>query len=663
MKRRKPRATAPRPSRGVIVQLLAATGLTLAPLAPHLPAWTIAVVLAAVAWRAGNALRQWPLPNKWLRGALAIAGIAGVYASFGRVNGLVAGGCLLTVGAALKLVELRTQRDLRVLVALLYFTLVVNFLFSQDLWTIFYLFACTWLITTALIGSNHSGPATALPWRHTMRISAAFMLQALPFAAVLFILFPRIPGPLWGLPSDDGAEPAGLSDSMTPGDIRKLVLSDAVAFRVHFDGKAAPRVERYWRGPVFSHFDGRRWTPGLVSPIPAKYSVEGSAIRYRITLEPSRTRWLFALDLPDSRNLPANASINGNAVLAASRDNLQRRDYALRSYPRYELSPVLATAAERRDLELPPDIDPRARALAQQWRAEGLTPAQIVDHALRMYRTDGFSYTLEPPPVGRNSIDDFLFRTRAGFCEHYAGSFTFLMRAAGIPARVVTGYQGGSRNLYGDYYVIRQQDAHAWSEVWIDGRGWVRVDPTAAVSPARIDRGVGAALAGTAGVPDFLRDGGSHHWQDLLKARWDWVNTQWDRLVLGYGPELQMQFMRALGLASRPAMVLALTACVLLFMAALGLALSRRARRGIRVDPAQRQWRRATRRLRRYGLRQKPTETAGRFVERVCTVHPASAEWIRAVYAAYIQARYVDPEDDRRRHEHELARLMRAPLP
>ncbi|HEX7380795.1 MAG TPA: DUF3488 and transglutaminase-like domain-containing protein [Nevskiaceae bacterium] len=645
----------------MILQLLAATVLTLAPLTPHLPAWAVVVVLAAVTWRASSALRRWPLPNKWLRGALAIAGIAGVYLSFGRVNGLVAGGSLLTVGAALKLVELRTQRDLRVLVALLYFTLVVNFLFSQELWTIVYLFACTWLITTALIGSNHPGGASTLPWRHAMRMSGAFMLQALPLAAVLFILFPRIPGPLWGLPSDDGAEPAGLADSMAPGDIRKLVLSDAVAFRVHFESTPAPRAERYWRGPVFSHFDGRRWTPGLVSPIPARYTVEGAAIQYRIALEPSRTRWLFALDLPDARDLPPDAAINGNAVLSSTRDNLQRRDYVLRSHPRYELSPVLAEAAMQRELQLPSDIDPRTRALAQRWRAEGLTSAQIVEHALRMYRNDGFSYTLEPPPVGRNSIDDFLFRTRAGFCEHYAGSFTFLMRAAGIPARVVTGYQGGSKNLYGDYYVIRQQDAHAWSEVWIARRGWLRVDPTAAVSPARIDTGVGAALAGTAGVPDFLRVGRNSHWKDLLKARWDWVNTQWNRLVLGYGPELQTQFMRALGLASRTAMVLALTACLVISMAILGLVMNRRTRRGVRPDGARRQWLRATRRLRRYGLRQKPSETAGAFVVRVCELHPASAEWIKAVYEAYVQARYVDPEDDRRRRE--LSRLARAPLP
>lgn len=627
-----------------VFHLLGVLSIVLLPHLQHLPLWVSLALAAAVLWRAAATQRGWKLPSALLRVALTLAACAGIYASYGRVNGLNAGVALLAVMTALKLTELRTRRDVRVLICLLYFILVTHFLFSQELWMAVYLLVCAWLITAALIESNHGG---ALPLRNSLRFAGVMMLQALPLMAVLFVLFPRIPGPLWGLPTDSGAARSGLADSMAPGDIQHLVLSDTVAFRVRFDGPAPARPLRYWRGPVFSFFDGRSWRPGVADQVGLQpvLRLSGKAVKYQIALEPSRSRWLFALDMPDPAALPANAQLDGDAVLLADKDNRQRRLYALRSYPQYQLQPRLRPRLRREDLTLPRHDNPRARALVQRWRTQGLDDQAVIAAAMHMYRTEDFHYTLRPPALpGRNSIDDFLFKTRSGFCEHYASSFTFLMRAAGIPARVVTGYQGGSRNGVGDYYVVRDSDAHAWSEVWLKDRGWVREDPTAAVDPARIDKGIDAALAGTTGLPAFLNPQWQRSLSYAIQARWDWVNTQWNRWFLAYGPDLQQRLMSALGLVDWSRMILALTAAITLMLTLLGLAILRQTGPARVDDAALRIWNKAVRRLRRIGLTQGRGEGAQAFTERVCAAKPTLAPWMRSLCAAYLRARYLDPD-------------------
>ena len=642
---RKRRTTAePMPTATGVLHLLAVLVVVLLPHLPHLPPWLWLALAAAVVWRIAATLRGWqPLPTLW-RGGLTLAACAGVFASYGRVNGLNAGVALLSVMAALKLTELRTRRDVRVLIALMYFILVTHFLYSQELWMAAYLLVCAWLITAVLIESSHGGD---LPPRRSLRLSATLMLQALPLMAVIFVLFPRIPGPLWGLPSDSGAARAGLSDSMAPGDIQRLILSDAVAFRVRFNGPPPPPPQRYWRGPVFSFFDGRSWRPGLANRVEAAPALKlrGPAVRYQITLEPSRSRWLFALDLPDPSALPDHAQLDGDAVLLAGKDVRERRLYALRSHPDYTLQPRLDPRLRRENLKLPPYGNPKSRALAQQWRKQGLDDAAVIAAALRMFRQQDFHYTLEPPPLGHDSIDEFLFRTRAGFCEHYASSFTFLMRAAGIPARVVTGYQGGERNGVGDYYIVRDSDAHAWSEVWLSGRGWVREDPTAAVAPSRIDRGIDAALGDTSGLPAFLNPQWRKSWRYAIDARWDWVNTQWNRWFLAYGPDLQQRLMSALGLVDWSRMILALTAAITFILATLGVVILWQTRVIVTEDTSRRLWNRAVRKLGRLGLRQQPGEGAQDFAARVCAAQPALTPWMQTLCAAYLHARYLDPDD------------------
>lgn len=645
LRRGKARAdAAPLPPTAQNQHLLGVLMLVMLPLVRHLPPWVSLAFAAALLWRFAALRRSWSLPPTALRVALTLIGFAGIFASYGHISGLNAGSALLTIMTALKLTELRSRRDARVLICLMYFVLVTHFLYSQALWMAAYLLVCAWLITATLIETSHVGN---LPARHSLRRSAILLLQALPLMAVMFILFPRIPGPLWGLPADSGAVRSGLGDSMAPGDIQRLILSNNIAFRVRFDGPAPARPLRYWRGPVFSFFDGRKWQPGLIDQSKTRpvLKVSGSEVSYQITLEPSRSRWLFALAMPDPEQLlPSDAQLDADAVLLSAHDNRQRRLYTLRSYPHYVLQPRLTARERRANLELPRYGDPRARALAQRWRAQGMDDRQIIAAAMRLFHTQDFRYTLNPPPLGRNTIDDFLFKTRAGFCEHYASSFTFLMRAAGIPARVVTGFQGGHRNAVGDYYVVRDSDAHAWSEVWLKSRGWVREDPTAAVDPARVDLGINAALAGTGNLPAFLDPNWRRSLSYALEARWDWVNAQWDRWFLAYGPGLQQHLMAALGLIDWGRMILALTVAITVLLGVLGLVLLRQTRVAHPEDPAYRLWSKALRKLRRKGLNPHPGEGPQDFMQRASAAAPEVARWLKRLCTAYLRARYLEPD-------------------
>ena len=630
--------------RAVLLRLLAVLAIVLAPHVQHLPWEETLFVLAVGLWRLLATLRQWrPMP-RLIRIALTIGAFVGVYTTFGNVAGQTAGVALLAVMASLKLTELHTRRDVMVMVMLMYFILITHFLFSQEMWTVLYLLVCAVLITSLLVEANH--PDSALPLRASLRMGGRLVLHALPLMVVLFLLFPRVPGPLWGLPTDAGAARSGLSDEMSPGEIQSLIESDEVAFRVRFSGAVPPSDEMYWRGPVLAHFDGRRWETGYRQPSTATAELGDPAYDYEITLEPQRRPWLLALDLPSRDSLPQDATLNADYQLVAGAEVKERRLYHLSSHPHYRLQTDLPDALRGAFLQLPRGSNPRTRALAQQWRAQGLDDRAIVKAALDMFRGKDFYYTLRPPVLGRNSVDEFLFDTHRGFCEHYSSSFTVLMRAAGIPARVVTGYQGGSRNNYGDYYLVRQSDAHAWSEVWLAGQGWVRVDPTAAVSPQRIEKGIGAALEGTGDLPAYLDPSRrSYQLRAMLQAQWDWANAEWNRWVLGYGPDLQQEILGRFGLSDWSDMILALTAAISLVLGVLGLSLMRQLLPRREADPVQQLWRKACKRLARAGFSQRPDEGPLDFAGRVTAGRPDLATAMERVCALYLRLRYLQTPD------------------
>jgi transglutaminase-like putative cysteine protease len=627
------------------LRLVAVFAFVLAPHAAHLPVWCSMSVAALAVWRVFAVKRHWPSPPRVLRAALTLITFMCVYVSFGRVNGQTAGVALLVLMAGLKLTELGERRDAMFLTFLLYFILITHFLFSQDLWTIAYLLVGVLLITALLADMSHDG--AALPLYTSLRVSGVMIAQALPLMVVMFVLFPRLPGPLWGLPSDNGAARSGLSDTMSPGDIAHLIQSDATAFRVRFIDPPPPPYQRYWRGPVLDTFDGRRWTvsPQSSSDTPAAVRLEGASIRYEVILEPTDQAWLFGLDAVDRGTLPPDAHTDA-ALLIRAHDPVQaRRLYTLTSYPNYLLAPALSRNEQAHELRLPLFGNPRTRELAQSWRAEGLNDEGIVQRALWMYGHENFVYTLEPPRLGREAVDEFLFETRRGFCEHYASSFTVLMRAAGIPARVVTGYQGGEKNAVGDYYIVRQSDAHAWSEVWLKNRGWVRIDPTAAVAPNRIEAGVASALRDTGTLPAFLSPERRGSFRFALRARLDWVNQQWSRWVLAYGPELQHDVLSHLGLNGWEDLMLAMTASLSVLLGIAGLIVMQSSFPAEPKDAALREWKRALRRVARHGLVQRPDEGPRDFATRVAAARPELAGPFCLVLDLYLRSRYLDTPD------------------
>lgn len=628
-----------------LLRFLAVMLLVMAPHFARIPWGETIAILAVLAWRAEAARRRWRMPGKWIRGALTLIAFAGVWWAYGRINGQHAGVALLLIMVALKLTELDQRRDVMVTVFLLYFVCLTHFLFSQEIWTLVYLLLTGVAITAALIEANHAGEP--LPLKLTLRRGGVMVAQALPLMLLMFVLFPRVPGPLWGLPSDSGASRSGLSDRMAPGDIASLIMSDELAFRVRFDGRVPEPAQRYWRGPVFWDFDGREWTEGLpaLAQDPAALEVGGEPIGYEVVLEPHRALWLFALDVPDPQGLPAESRLAFDGRVLATRVVRERVLYRTRSFPTYRLDPQISERARRAATRLPRAANPRARALAEGWRAQGLDDAAVVQAALGMFREQAFFYTLKPPVLGAEPVDEFLFETRRGFCEHYASAFTSLMRAAGIPARVVTGYLGGRKNEVGEHYIVRQSDAHAWSEVWLEGRGWLRVDPTAAVAPNRVELDLASALPLEESLPLNLRRGGVDAWA-RLQAAWDLTNAEWNRWVLAYGPELQEEILGKIGLSGWRDLMLSLTISLGIALGLFGLLAIRRALPMHTEDAALRAWRRAARALARHGLIQRTNEGPRDFAARVADEKPALALPMRQLAESYLAARYRDAQPD-----------------
>lgn len=614
--------------------------LTLALLAhiPYLPIWISALAAAAILWRLASTLTRLPEFGRWLQVPLAGIVFLAVYMDFGRINGRESGIALLVAMLALKLLETRNRRDTIVLLFLSYFLVAAGFLVQQEIPLVIYQAVTLAAITAVLIQTAQS--AGNLPWRLAFRQAGVLLAQAIPVMLILFILFPRIAGPLWAVPSMGNQGLTGLGDRMSPGSISELSLSDEVAFRVQFEDPPPAPQKRYWRGPVLWYFDGRTWSEGsqtTASPDPLHPANE--LIRYRVTLEPHGRRWLLALDAPVRVDRPQTTRRDGHLI---AEDDIDRRtQYRATSALNYRLAPhYLAPEQRRRALQLPARGGERARALARRWRQSAESPQAVVDRALTYFHRQAFFYTLQPPLLRDDSVDEFLFETRRGFCEHYASAFTFLMRAAGIPARVVLGYQGGERNPMADYYIIRQADAHAWSEVWIEGRGWVRVDPTAAVSPSRISGGLAAAVPNTEPVPRLAIP--ARDWFRQARLAWDATNYYWNAWVLAYGPERQRRTLERLGLGwmSTGQTVLLMTALVIGAITAVGLFLLWQGRSRTGRDPVQRQYCRLCACLARRGLPRRPHEGPRDYARRACERFPALATQIREATRLYIDLRY-----------------------
>lgn len=618
--------------------LLAATLATILPHCLHQPYWLSGVALLLTAWSALLWRSAAPPPARWLL-IVALVGIcAGIAFQFRTLLGREAGVALLVGLMAMKQLEMRNRRDAHVAIMLGYFLLLTHYFYSQSLLTGAWLLLAFWVLTASLVGLSDR----QIPPHEAIRESGRLCLQAIPFMLVLYLLFPRVTGPLWGLPADAHSARSGLSDRMAPGSISNLVQSGEIAFRVRFDDAPPAKHHLYWRGPVLEQFDGTTWRPAPAARSPLELTARSLAIRYETTLEASEQRWLLALDAPSG--LPPETSLDGALTVRSTKALDSRRRFRLAAVLDYNFNPREDAAILSRNLQLPPQRNPKTRALAAQWRRDFSRPEQIAERALQLFRNENFVYTLRPPRLGIDSIDAFLFDTRRGFCEHYAAAFVVLMRSAGVPARVVGGYQGGERNPYDGYLVIRQSDAHAWAEIWVEGKGWLRVDPTAAVSPSRIEQGIGDALPVGEPLPAVVQLSGT--WLRTLRHRWDALNNAWNQHVLGYDMRQQLDLLARLGLPDADwrtlAIALAAGCGVLLGLTAVWNLRLRRP-----VDPARRLWEKALRQLRRRKVDCPPWETPNALLQRLEKSDPALARRLSPVVDAYLHARYA-PDGERR---------------
>lgn len=629
--------------------LTASLAMVAAPHIERLPWWVSMLAATLALWRVYLGRMRLDLPRKWLLLTIVAGATAGVYLGYRTIFGRDAGVALLIVMLALKLLETRSQRDAMLLSFLGYFLVITNFLYSQSIPTALYMLICVWVITSTMIDLQYTQPHRG--YYNQLRTAGILLAQSAPLMLVLFLFFPRVQGPLWGLPHDAYSGVSGLSDTMSPGSLASLTLSDAVAFRVEFKSAVPQPKHLYWRGPVLWDFDGRTWSAPRYFFTEPQYQAISAPVDYAVTLEPHNKRWLFALELPG--RVPPSAAATDEFLLLAHQPISNRLRYDMVSYleTRYGLTENQMTLG--RALTLPPGFNPKSVEFAQRLRRKFADDAELMREVLSMFRNQSFFYTLSPPLLGEHPVDEFLFDTKRGFCEHYASSFAVLMRAVGIPARVVTGYQGGEINPVGNYMIVRQADAHAWTEVWLRGEGWVRVDPTAAVSPLRIESGIATAVPRTDPLPLLVR--GDYPWLRQLRLTWDSLANSWNQWVLGYNPERQRQLLSRVGIddATWRAMAVILIIATGLITLILALFALRRLR-AVVDDPVKRAYLAFCRKLGRRGLPRDPTEGPSDYAARLKRLRPDLAPAIAAITRLYIALRYgpdMDPAALRRFRE------------
>ena len=637
------------------------------PQAPHLPIWVAVAGVLLVALRLGLLRRDRARPlappariPSWTLVLFAIAAAFAVRTSFGYLVGRDPSVAFLFILVAIKFLETRTRRDGTLLICLACFLLITPFFYSQTIVAAIAALPAVLLIGVTLdaLSVDVRDGEGSFAWRGALRRSGVMMLQGLPVAALLFFLFPRLASPLWGLPTDFGAQ-TGLSDSMAPGQISELSLSDAVAFRVDFDTAPPPARQLYWRGPVFSRFDGRIWSPGFAQGGGEFTPRNGPVITYAVTIEPNFRPWLFALDLPAA--LPRMGSgVAAGATVVLTRDQQLLLRAPITESLRYTQSSILRTSYPASDNEVAQNLgvgrgNPRTLAHARQLRAQFPDDAGYIRAILDWFNREEFVYTLAPPFFDRDPVDMFLFDARRGFCEHYASAFVLMLRAAGIPSRVVTGYQGGTMNPQGGYLIVRQSDAHAWAEALIDG-AWHRFDPTAAVSPSRIELGLGGAMPAGEPVPFLARLDGT--WIRTIRLGWDAFNHDWRRNVVGFNYDRQRSLWRDFKLDQFAAwqIVSGLAAIVFMWGAmVIGWMMWKRRRQ----ERALVLWDDLNRRLARAGLPRQPHEGPLAFADRAATRWPQFAIAFAAIGESYASLRYGAPAAERER-EALLSTLERA---
>jgi transglutaminase-like putative cysteine protease len=633
-------------SRTAVTLQLATFVAVLLPHLSWLPFWIPLLALAMVGARLMIHTGRWPFPHWLIKLVLIAAATFGLIVSFGGNAGPEAMVALLILGLALKLIEIYHRRDALILLYVALFVLATAFLFHESVWVAIYVLLALWLLLAALCAIHQRPGRTA--WRAPFRRSFTILLPALPLMLVLFLLFPRLE-PFWSVEINAPRATTGLSDSMSPGDVSDLALSDALAFRVSFAADQPPQPrERYWRALVLSQFDGRSWRQAAPDQRAAlrdeKLLTDTEPMAYEIVMEPSGMPWLLALDLPLA---PAQGQrMTPYRTLVSPQPIERRNQYRLESVRGYQLQPLLTQQEREHYLQLPSQGNARSRALAEQWQQSG-EGTQAFIRQLMQHFNRSFEYTLSPGTLGRNGIDQFLFETRRGYCEHFAGASVFLLRAAGIPARVVTGYQGGEWNPYENYLQLRQYDAHAWTEVWLEGQGWTRLDPTAAVAPERIES---SAEQYFQQIGDAVFSAGrgfrlQADWARRLQQRYEAFNFAWHRWVLNYQSQQSDLLKDWLGGLDYWRMILALMLPAATVLAAvLGWQLRRRLQ-GRSRDPLERGLNRLQQRLGEAFEPRQPSQSLTAWLRLLATRWPEQQTALERLARLDEQQRYARLSD------------------
>lgn len=657
--------------RNSLAWMLAAQAAVIAPHVTRLAPWILVVCLGCGLWRIMVFQGRWSYPSRWTKVLFVLGGIIGILSGYGRqVVQLDPAVALLILAFVLKLLEMHHKRDAFIVILLAYIVVITEFLYSQTIPTSLYMGLVMVMITAALIGLNqtqgHLRPV------HTFKMAGILLGQSLPLMAVLFVLFPRV-APLWTVPLQSRMARTGISDSMSPGEIATLTRSDELAFRVTFEGEVPENSKLYWRGLVFSRFDGKTWSQArtgygrrpvewannLDAPWDALIERLGEPVSYSVILEPTRRNWIFALPTPVP--LTEGIGLVRDFRLFSRRPIQSRLRYEVISFLDHRTERELSDEQRDRTTLLPRTGNPLTRRLATDMRAESSSTEQFVARVLLMFNEEEFVYTLRPPLLGDDVVDDFILGTKRGFCEHFASSFVFMMRSAGVPARVVVGYQGGEFNPIGNYLAVHQFDAHAWAEVWIEGLGWRRVDPTSAVAPERIEDGLQAAVDAE---QSFLEDSplswfkySQTLWLTELRLQLSAIGHYWDTWIVGYNPTVQVrflgQFMGDVNVKKIGITLFVTFGSVLLFIALLLL----KKRKAIPLDSVSREYLTFCRLLEKLGFGRQIGEGPIHYAERIGSVRPEMYDAVRGVTDIYVDLNYSGREDGQ---SDELKRAVRA---
>jgi protein-glutamine gamma-glutamyltransferase len=627
-----------------LVFIFFALCLSILPHLSHITPWPVIVFILLGLWRIAGNIKPAILPNKWLLLLVTMLIVSAHILYFGSLFGREVGVSLLIVMSGLKLMETRTKRDSFMVVFLGMFIVITNFYYSQSIGYIVYLFVTLIMLIGCMIDlSSQTLPAS---YKQQIRLSIILLCQAIPLTLILFILFPRINGPIWVLPEDAHAGKTGLSENMTPGKISDLIQNNSVAFRVKFIDKIPERENLYWRALVLWGFDGKTWRQNNIvqQPYSSFNSINSATlldpVDYTITLEPHSKKWLFGLDLPiidieygqtmDDFTLRTNKKIN------------KITKYPLTSYLVYHTG-WLNKYEHKNSLQLPGTISPMVINQAKAWHKESKTNEEYIAKVLNYYTEQNFTYTLTPPTMTEKPTEEFLFTYKKGFCEHFSSSFVILMRAAGIPARVVTGYQGGEYNSVGGYFVIRQSDAHAWSEVWLERTGWTRVDPTASVAPERVEQTIKFAEQEQGSPVKFKLEKNSFfkkHWKTLSQSV-DAVNHAWNNWFLGYDKALQKKILNDAGLETGSWLNLVIYLFIgfaVIFLIIFFLITYRKP--SAENDPVVKQYIRFCHKIKNLNTSRSPQEGPRDFANRIIKSNPEYAIEINRITELYLNLRY-----------------------